>query len=148
VHAANEAAKQKVRAGNHWNDPHDAAVREITVGLRELGLLKGRLPSLIREEAYRPYFMHKTGHWLGMDVHDVGDYKVADSWRLLEPGMVTTIEPGIYVAPAAKGVAKRWRGIGIRLEDDVHVSRNGPEVLTADLPLAAGEIEALMSTRS
>jgi Xaa-Pro aminopeptidase len=148
VHAANEAAKQKVRAGNHWNDPHDAAVREITVGLRELGLLKGRLPSLIREEAYRPYFMHKTGHWLGMDVHDVGDYKVADSWRLLEPGMVTTIEPGIYVAPGAKGVAKRWRGIGIRLEDDVHVSRNGSEVLTADLPLAADEIEALMSTRS
>lgn len=141
---ANLAAVEQVQPGNHWNDPHDAAVKVITRGLRDLGILEGRLPSLIKAEAYRPFFMHKTGHWLGMDVHDVGDYKVADDWRLLEPGMVTTIEPGIYIGPTAKGVAKRWRGIGIRLEDDVHVGRDGPEVLTADLPLAADDIEALM----
>ncbi|HEY5623103.1 MAG TPA: aminopeptidase P N-terminal domain-containing protein [Gammaproteobacteria bacterium] len=144
VREANRAATEKARPGNHWNDPHDAAVKEITRGLRDIGILKGRLPTLIRSNAYRPYFMHKTGHWLGMDVHDVGDYKVAEQWRLLEPGMVTTIEPGIYVAPNARGVAKRWRGIGIRLEDDVHVARDGPQVLTADLPLDADEITALV----
>jgi Xaa-Pro aminopeptidase len=148
VHAANEAAKRKARPGNHWNDPHDAAVRELTLGLRALGVLSGRLPRLLKEGAYRPYYMHKTGHWLGMDVHDVGDYKLADEWRMLEPGMVTTIEPGLYIAPDAKGAARRWRGIGIRLEDDVHVGRSGPEVLTADLPLAANEIEALMGAPS
>ena len=92
--------------------------------------------------------MHKTGHWLGMDVHDVGDYKVAEQWRLLEPGMVTTIEPGIYIAPNAGGVVKRWRGIGIRLEDDVHISRNGPQVLTADLPLDADELAALVGAEA
>jgi Xaa-Pro aminopeptidase len=144
VYAANQAATEKVQSGNHWNDPHDAAVKEITRGLRDLGILKGRLPSLLKNQAYRPYFMHKTGHWIGMDVHDVGDYKVAEHWRLLEPGMVTTIEPGIYIAPDAKRIAKRWRGIGIRLEDDVHLTRNGPQVLTEDLPLQADEIEQLM----
>ena len=147
VYAANQAATDKVRPGNHWNDPHDAAVKEITRGLRDLGILRGRLPSLVKKGAYRPFFMHKTGHWLGMDVHDVGDYKVAEQWRLLEPGMVTTIEPGIYIPPKAKGVAKRWRGIGIRLEDDVHLSRDGPQVLTKDLPLLADEIEQLMGSR-
>ena len=145
VYEANRAAIEQVQPGNHWNDPHDAAVKAITRGLRDIGILEGRLPSLIKAQAYKPFFMHKTGHWLGMDVHDVGDYKVADDWRLLEPGMVTTIEPGVYIAPDARGVAKRWRGIGIRLEDDVHVGRDGPEVLTADLPLAAEDIEALMA---
>ena len=130
--------------GNHWNDPHDAAVREITRGLRDLGILKGRLPTLIKREAYRPYFMHKTGHWLGIDVHDVGDYKVVDQPRLLEPGMVMTIEPGIYIAPNARGIPKRWKGIGIRLEDDVHLTRSGPEVLSERLPSSADEIEAFM----
>ena len=146
VYAANQAATDKIRPGNHWNDPHDAAVREITRGLRDLGILRGRLPALIKTAAYRPFFMHKTGHWLGLDVHDVGDYKVAEHWRLLEPGMVTTVEPGIYIAPDAKRVAKRWRGIGIRLEDDVHLSKDGPQVLTADLPLLADEIEQLMAS--
>ncbi|HIE68719.1 MAG TPA: M24 family metallopeptidase, partial [Planctomycetes bacterium] len=89
---------------------------------------------------------HKTGHWIGMDVHDVGDYKVAEHWRLLEPGMVTTVEPGVYIAPDARDVAKRWRGIGIRLEDDVHISRDGPQVLTEDLPLQADDIEQLMAS--
>jgi Xaa-Pro aminopeptidase len=146
VYAANQAATDKVRPGNHWNDPHDAAVKVITRGLRDLGILSGRLPSLIKSEAYRPYFMHKTGHWLGIDVHDVGDYKVAENWRLLEAGMVTTIEPGVYILPGARGVAKRWRGIGIRLEDDVHVSKDGPVVMSKDLPLLPDDIERLMGS--
>ena len=144
VYAANAAAVEKVRPGNHWNDPHDAAVREITRGLRDLGILKGRLADLLKADACRSYFMHKTGHWLGMDVHDVGDYKVAQQWRMLEPGMVMTVEPGIYISPHADGVAPRWKGIGIRLEDDVHLSRTGPRVLTAELPSSAEEIEAFM----
>jgi Xaa-Pro aminopeptidase len=142
---ANRAATAAVKAGNHWNDPHEAAVKEITRGLKSLGVLQGRLPSLVKDQAYRPYFMHRTGHWLGMDVHDVGDYKIEDQWRLLEPGMVMTIEPGLYVAADAKGTAKRWRGTGIRIEDDVVVTRNGPTVLTAGLPSAPDEIERLMS---
>jgi len=144
VYAASEAAIDQASPGNHWNDPHDAAVKEITRGLRDLGILKGRLPSLVKAGAYRPFFMHKTGHWLGMDVHDVGDYKVAEDWRLLEPGMVMTIEPGIYISPDERGVAKRWRGIGIRLEDDVHVTKQGPQVLTAGLPATADEIQRHM----
>jgi len=144
VHAAHAAAVDKVRRGNHWNDPHDAAVREITRGLRELGVLRGRLGDLVSKEAYKPYFMHKTGHWLGIDVHDVGDYKIAQEWRLLEPGMVMTIEPGIYVSSDAGKAAARWRGIGIRLEDDVHLSRDGPRILSRDLPSSAEEIEAFM----
>ena len=137
---------QQVRPGNLWNDPHDAAVKEITRGLRDLGILKGRLPTLIKSQAYRPYFMHKTGHWLGIDVHDVGDYKVADQPRLLEPGMVMTVEPGIYIAPNARGIPKRWKGIGIRLEDDVHLTKTGPEVLSDQLPSSAEEIEAFMES--
>lgn len=144
VHAAHAAAVNKVQPGNHWNDPHDAAVREITRGLRDLGILEGSLDGLIAREAYRPYFMHKTGHWLGMDVHDVGDYKVARQWRLLEPGMVMTVEPGIYVSPDADKAAARWRGIGVRLEDDVHLSRTGPRILSQDLPASADDIEAFM----
>jgi len=142
---ANVAATAAVQHGNHWDDPHTAAVRVITRGLRDLGLIKGRLPTLIREQAYRPYFMHRTGHWLGMDVHDVGDYKIDDQWRLLEPGMALTIEPGIYVAAGAKGRARRWRGTGIRVEDDVVVTGTGPRVLTADLPSTAAEVEHFMA---
>ena len=96
-----------MKPGNHWNEPHDAAVRVVTQGLVKLGLLKGRVPALEKEGAYRKFFMHRTGHWLGMDVHDVGDYKVGDEWRVLEPGMVMTIEPGIYIAPGTRGVPKR-----------------------------------------
>lgn len=145
VLAANRAAIAAVRPGNHWNDPHDAAVREVTRGLRDIGILKGRLPALIKELAYRRYFMHKTGHWLGIDVHDVGDYKVADEWRLLEPGMVMTIEPGIYVPANARGAARPWRGIGVRIEDDVVVTRDGADVLTDALPASADEIETWMN---
>jgi Xaa-Pro aminopeptidase len=144
VLAAQRAAIERVRPGNHWNDPHDAAVKVITQGLVRLGLLKGRVSTLIREEAYKKFFMHRTGHWLGMDVHDVGEYKVGDEWRLLEPGMVMTVEPGIYIAPGTKGVAKQWQGIGIRIEDDVAVTKDAPEVLTSDVPTDPDAIEGLM----
>ncbi|MGH8198358.1 MAG: Xaa-Pro aminopeptidase [Steroidobacteraceae bacterium] len=142
---AQKAAIAKVRAGGHWNEPHDAAVREITRGLVRIGLLKGRVPKLIKVGAYRQFFMHRTGHWLGMDVHDVGEYKVGEQWRLLEPGMVMTIEPGIYIAPGAKGVRREWRGIGVRIEDDVVVTAGSPEVLTAAMPTDPDEIESLMA---
>ncbi|MGE0081617.1 MAG: Xaa-Pro aminopeptidase [Thiohalomonadaceae bacterium] len=145
VHEANLAAIEQVKPGNHWNQPHEAAVRVLTAGLVSLGLLKGRVPKLIKDEAYKRFFMHRTGHWLGMDVHDVGDYKVGDEWRVLEPGMVMTIEPGLYVPLGSKGVAKKWQGIGIRVEDDVLVTATGHEVLTRDVPKAADEIEALMA---
>jgi Xaa-Pro aminopeptidase len=110
-----------------------------------LGLLKGRVPTLVKEQAYLEYFGHRTGHWLGMDVHDVGDYKLGDAWRVLEPGMVLTVEPGLYVAPQTRGVPSEFRGIGIRIEDDVVVTRDGCEVLTAAAPKSPAEIEALMA---
>ncbi|HEY9147824.1 MAG TPA: M24 family metallopeptidase, partial [Gammaproteobacteria bacterium] len=141
---ANYAAIEQVRPDNHWNQPHEAAVKVLTRGLVKLGLLKGRLDTLIRDEAYRQFFMHRTGHWLGMDVHDVGDYKVGEEWRVLEPGMVLTIEPGLYVTPA-RGVAKKWWNIGIRIEDDVLVTKDGCEVLSRDVPKEPDEIEALMA---
>ncbi|MFT5500242.1 MAG: Xaa-Pro aminopeptidase [Woeseiaceae bacterium] len=138
------AAIEKTRSGNHWNDPHDAAVRVITKGLRKIGLLEGTVAKLIRDEAYREFFMHRTGHWIGMDVHDVGDYKVGDEWRFLEPGMVTTVEPGIYI-PASSKVPAKWRNIGVRIEDDVAVTANGPDVLSKGLAKEADEIEKLMA---
>jgi Xaa-Pro aminopeptidase len=143
---AHEAAIQQIEPGGHWNESHDAAVRVITRGLQKLGLLKGSLKSLIKEGKYRKFFMHRTGHWLGMDVHDVGDYKVSDQWRLIEPGMVMTVEPGIYV-PDNRSIPKRYRNIGIRIEDDVLVTRTGNEVLTAALPVDPDEIEALVGIR-
>lgn len=144
VLAANRAATEAVREGNHWNDPHEVAVKEITRGLKRVGLLQGRLPALIKDGAYRQFFMHRTGHWLGIDVHDVGDYKLAEQWRLLQRGMVLTIEPGIYIRADQRTVPKRWRGIGIRIEDDVAVTRDGPRVLTAGLPSTVEEIEGFM----
>jgi Xaa-Pro aminopeptidase len=142
---AQRAAIGRVRAGNHWNEPHDAAVRAITHGLVKLGLLKGKLASLIRDGAYKPFFMHRTGHWLGMDVHDVGDYKVDGEWRVLEAGMVTTVEPGIYIPAGMPRVARKWWNIGVRIEDDVVVTRGAPEVLTAALPSEPDEIERAMN---
>ncbi|MCP5145494.1 MAG: Xaa-Pro aminopeptidase [Gammaproteobacteria bacterium] len=145
VLAAQAAAIAKVQPGNHWNDPHEAAVKVLTKGLVELNILKGRVPTLIKEGAYRQYYMHRTGHWLGMDVHDVGDYKVGTQWRLLEPGMVLTVEPGLYLPAGTKGLAKRWWNIGIRIEDDVLVTSSGNEVLTGALAKSVAEIEALMA---
>ena len=142
---AQDAAIEKTVKGNHWNDPHDAAVRVITKGLRKLGLLDGSLPKLIKDGAYRPFYMHRTGHWLGMDVHDVGDYKVGDEWRVLEPGMVTTVEPGIYI-PNKRNIPKAFRSIGIRIEDDVAVTSKGPDVLSKGLARDPDDIEALMQS--
>jgi Xaa-Pro aminopeptidase len=142
---AQRAAIARVKPGNHWNEPHDAAVRTITQGLKHIGLLKGPLAGLIRDGAYKKFFMHRTGHWLGMDVHDVGDYKIEDEWRVLEPGMVLTVEPGIYIAAGTRGVSKRFWNIGIRIEDDVVVTRSGCEVLTGGVPKGPDEIEALMA---
>jgi len=144
VLSAQRAAIAQVRAGVDWNAPHAAAVEQITRGLVKLGLLKGKVSKLVKDETYRRFFMHRTGHWLGMDVHDVGDYKVGGEWRVLEPGMVLTVEPGIYIAPGTRGVARRWWGIGIRIEDDVLVTRGEPEVLTQAVPTAPEKIEALM----
>lgn len=134
-----------VSPGASFNDPHEAAVRAITAGLKDLKLLKGSVDSLIENAAYRKFFVHRTSHWLGLDVHDVGEYRVGESWRVLEPGMVLTIEPGIYV-PARRNIPKQWHGIGIRIEDDVLVTRNGHEVLTQDAPKYPAAIEALMAS--
>lgn len=142
---AQRAAIAKVKPGNTWNQPHDATVRVITRGLIKLGLLKGNERDLIKAEAYRDFYMHRAGHWLGLDVHDVGEYRVSGRWRQLESGMVLTIEPGIYIAPGNSRVAKRWRGIGVRIEDDVVVTDTGCDVLTKDVPKRAEEIEALMA---
>ncbi len=144
VLAAQHAAIEKTRPGNHWNEPHEAAVKVITQGLVKLGLLKGKVPKLIKDESYKKFFMHRTGHWLGMDVHDVGEYKVGEEWRLLEPGMVMTVEPGIYIPRGTKGVSKEWQGIGIRIEDDVAVTKGDPEVLSDRVPTDPDEIERLM----
>jgi len=133
------------KPGNHWNDPHEMTVKVITEGLVKIGLLEGDVDELIKTEAYKEFYMHRAGHWLGMDVHDVGDYKVGGEWRVLEPGMVLTVEPGIYVAPDNERVAKKWRGIGIRIEDDVVITKDGNEVLTKDVPKTVADIERLMS---
>jgi Xaa-Pro aminopeptidase len=148
---AQEAAIAKAIPGNRWNDPHKAAVRTLTRGLVELGILKGgkkAVSKLVKEKKYEPYFMHRTGHWLGMDVHDVGDYKVGGKWRRFEPGMVLTVEPGLYIAGSRSEVPARFRNIGIRIEDDIAITVEGNEVLSADAPKAVADIESWMSPQS
>lgn len=153
---AQKAAIAAVKPGNNWDAPHQAAVRSLVAGLVELGLLQGEVDELIqdppkpeegsapKEAAYRQFYMHKTGHWLGLDVHDVGDYKIKGEWRILEPGMVLTVEPGLYISPA-DNVDPKWWNIGIRIEDDVLVTADGCEVLTAAVIKEVAEIEALMA---
>lgn len=141
---AQRAALAAIHPGNHWDAPHQATVEVITAGLLSLGILQGSLGQLIESGAYRPYYMHRAGHWLGLDVHDVGDYRVAGEWRQLEAGMVMTVEPGIYIAPDAP-VAARWRGIGVRIEDDAVVTEAGCRVLTDGVPRDPDDIEALMA---
>ncbi|MBT5635009.1 MAG: Xaa-Pro dipeptidase, partial [Gammaproteobacteria bacterium] len=148
VLAAQQAAINQVQPGKRWNAPHQAAVRVITQGLLELKILKGELKQLIKEEKYKPFYMHQTGHWLGMDVHDVGQYKIDGKWRLLQPGMVMTVEPGLYIPHGMKGVAKKWWEIGIRIEDDIVVTEEGCEVLTSDAPKGVKEIELWMEKSS
>lgn len=145
VLASQQAAISEVRAGRHWNHPHEAAVRVITEGLRELGILSGDPAELVARQAYTPYYMHRTGHWLGMDVHDVGDYRIGGEWRVLEPGMVMTVEPGLYLRPGTPGLDRRWWDIGIRIEDDVLTTRGEPEILSADAPKTIREIEEWMA---
>ena len=144
VLAAQLAAIAAVTPDNHWDKPHTVAVEILTQGLLDLGLLQGSLEQNLEQSLYREFYMHRTGHWLGMDVHDVGDYKVADEWRQLEAGMVLTVEPGLYIAPDNERVAAKWRGIGIRIEDDVLVTKTGHEVLTDAAPKSVIDIEQLM----
>ena len=144
VLAAQAAAITAVGPERPMIDYHEAAVRVLTEGLVDLGLLAGDPAELIETQAYRRFYMHRTGHWLGMDVHDVGDYKIDDQWRLLEPGMVLTVEPGLYIA-AAEDIPQRWHDIGIRIEDDILVTRSGNENLTVKAPKTIDDIEHLMS---
>ncbi len=145
VLAAQTAAFAEIAPGKPWIAAHEATVRVITAGLVELGLLAGEVGALIEAEAYKPFYMHRAGHWLGMDVHDVGDYKVGGIWRALEPGMLLTVEPGIYIAHDNSAVEERWRGIGVRIEDDVVVTAEGCRILTGGVPKTVAEIEALMA---
>jgi Xaa-Pro aminopeptidase len=142
VLAAQAAAMHKVRAGNAWNEPHDAAVRVLAQGMLDLKLLAGGLDEVLEKETYKRFYMHRTGHWLGLDVHDAGDYKRAGKWCTLMPGMVLTVEPGLYIR-AADDVPERLRGIGVRIEDDVLVTEGDCEVITAATPKSIADIEAL-----
>jgi Xaa-Pro aminopeptidase len=142
VLAAQAAAVGKVRAGNGWNEPHDAAVRVLAQGMLDLKLLAGPLDEVLEKEAYKRFYMHRTGHWLGLDVHDAGDYKRAGQWRKLVPGMVLTVEPGLYIR-AEDDVPKALHGIGVRIEDDALVTGNGCELITAATPKSIADIEAL-----
>jgi Xaa-Pro aminopeptidase len=143
VLAAQAAAMDKVRPGKAWIEPHDAAVRVLAQGLLDLGLLAGALDEVLEKETYKRFYMHRTGHWLGLDVHDAGEYRRGAEWRALEPGMSLTVEPGLYIR-ADDDVPERLRNIGIRIEDDVVVTREGCEVLTAEAPKGVDDIEALM----
>ncbi|MBI5331756.1 MAG: aminopeptidase P N-terminal domain-containing protein [Betaproteobacteria bacterium] len=143
VLAAQQAAIDAVRPGAPYDAPHQTALRVLTQGLIDLKLLQGELDGLIESEAYKPWYMHKTGHWIGLDVHDVGDYKQADGWRALQPGMALTIEPGLYIRPAETTPEALWN-IGIRIEDDVVVTPDAPRILTAAAPKTVAEIEEVM----
>ena len=147
VLAAQTAALAHAKPGETYESGHNAAVATLTEGLLSLGLLKGKAGKIIADGGYKRFYRHKTGHWLGLDVHDVGDYRIDGESRLLEPGMVFTIEPGLYVSPDDKTVHAKWRGIGIRIEDDVLITKDGHEVLTGALARSADEVEALMAAR-
>ena len=144
VLAAQAAAIDKVCPGNHWNEPHDAAVAVLAQGLVDLKLCEGPIEKVIETEDYKRFYMHRTGHWLGLDVHDVGDYKRDGEWRAFEPGMTLTVEPGCYIRPGEKVPEPFWN-IGVRIEDDVLVTERGCEVITRETPKAVDEIEALVS---
>ena len=154
---AQQAAIAAAQPGNTWDDPHQAAVKVLAQGLIEVGILQGSLEDALKvpdraegeqpqEAPYRQFYMHRTGHWLGLDVHDVGDYKVKGQWRILQPGMVLTVEPGLYISPA-ENVDPKWWNIGIRIEDDVLITKTGNEILTKDVVKEIAEIEALIRLR-
>ncbi|MEI6746094.1 MAG: Xaa-Pro aminopeptidase [Methylococcaceae bacterium] len=139
------AAIEQLQPNTPWNAAHDASVEVMTKGLVKLGLLKGSVKKLIKDEKYKQFYMHRIGHWLGMDVHDVGDYKLNQEWRTLQAGMVLTVEPGLYISENCKTVDVKWRGIGIRIEDDVLITKTGHEILTDGVPKTIVDIEALMA---
>ena len=141
------AAIDAVRIGNSYKEPHRIAVRILVQGLLDLGLMQGNIEQIIESESFHQFYMHGTGHWLGMDVHDVGSYKIEGEWRAYEEGMTVTVEPGLYIAPDDETVDEKWRGIGIRIEDDVVVTKDGPRVLTAAVVKTVEEIEALMAVQ-
>jgi Xaa-Pro aminopeptidase len=143
VLAAQTAAAAQVKPGNRWDMPHEAAVKVIAQGLIDLGLCTGTLDSVIESEDYKRFYMHRTGHWLGLDVHDAGDYKESGEWKLLRPGMTLTVEPGCYIRPA-ENVPEEFWNIGVRIEDDALVTENGCELITAAAPKTVADIEALM----
>jgi Xaa-Pro aminopeptidase len=143
VLAAQRAAMDKVRAGNAWNEPHDAAVKVLAQGVIDLKLVSGSLGEVLEKETYKRFYMHRTGHWLGLDVHDAGEYKRQGEWRALAPGMTLTVEPGLYIR-AEDDVPEPLRNIGIRIEDDVLVTDAGCEVITAEAPKTVADVEALM----
>ena len=143
VLAAQAAAIEQVRPSNEWEDPHRAALDVLVQGFIDLGLCKGTRETVIESGDYRRFYMHRTGHWLGMDVHDVGDYKCDGDWRKLEAGMALTVEPGCYIRPA-DNVPERFWNIGVRIEDDAVVTSKGCEIITSDVPKTITDIEALM----
>lgn len=143
VLAAQAAAIAAVKPGNGWDQPHGAALKVLAQGMIDLGLCKGSLDKVLEAEDYKRFYMHRTGHWLGLDVHDAGDYKRDGKWRRLKPGMVLTVEPGCYVRPA-KDIAQKFWNIGVRIEDDVLVTAKGREVLTSAAPKKIEDIEKLM----
>jgi len=142
---AQQVCIEACQPGVPLNRIHDLSVDVLTEGLLELGILRGELQDLIEVGACRDFYMHRIGHWLGMDVHDVGSTRINGDWRVLEPGMVMTIEPGLYIAPDCRKVDERWRGIGVRIEDNVLITEDGYEVLTASAPTTVADIEALMA---
>ncbi|HMK14081.1 MAG TPA: aminopeptidase P N-terminal domain-containing protein [Burkholderiales bacterium] len=147
VFAAQAAAIAAVKPGNAWDQPHNAALKVLAQGMIDLGLCKGSLDKVLESGDYKRFYMHRTGHWLGLDVHDAGDYKREGKWRELKPGMVLTVEPGCYVRPA-QGVPKKLWNIGVRIEDDVLVTAKGREVLTSAAPKKIDDIEKLMQTHA
>ena len=143
VLSAQVAAIAAARPGAHWNEPHDAAVRVLAQGFVDLKLCNGSVDTVLESGSYKRFYMHRTGHWLGMDVHDVGAYKLDNNWRALQPGMALTIEPGCYIRPA-DDVPQTFWNIGIRIEDDVAITAQGCEVLTEAAPKTVMAIEDLM----
>ena len=148
VLAAQIAAIEAIKPGTPYGELHDISVRVITKGLIKLGLIEKGLSRALKDEAYKEFYMHRVGHWIGMDVHDVGNYRIAGNWRPLVPGMVTTIEPGIYISPNNRRIPKKWRGIGVRIEDDVLVTESGYRILSEGIPKTVVEIEAFMSEQT
>ena len=143
VLASQTAAINAAKPGNTWNQPHEAALRVLAQGFIDLKICQGSVDSVIETESYKQFYMHRTGHWLGMDVHDVGEYKIDGQWRLLQPGMTLTVEPGCYIRPADNVPRELWN-IGIRIEDDIHITDLGNEVLTQAAPKSVSEIEEVM----